>query len=350
MNGRRSGSRPTIFRLQHHPWMACPLITRVEEIIPRLYSERASTYARRPRQRVRTSVVLVTTNFTLMTPKLVTTFSIRLKPTMRSAHSMRYMTSQNRVRPGENAAGVILGSGWFNQDKVWIEGKYRVPGGTNYGVPRVLLQFRFEYRDGAIETISTDESWKAASGPILKNNVYAGEVYDARLEIPGWSRPAFDDRAWKNACQIESPTRRLQAQSLPPIRRVRTLTPTNLSQPRPGVFVYDFGQNFAGWARLKLTAPRGIEIVLRFAESLSKDGMIDPASTGVFATGVVQTDTYVAKGSGWEVWEPRFTYHGFRYAEMTGFPGTPSLQNLEGVVVHSGVPRGGRIRMLGCHA
>lgn len=241
------------------------------------------------------------------------------------------------VRPGENAVGVILGSGWFNQDKVWKEGKYRVPDGTNYGVPRVLLQLRFEYKDGSIETTGTDESWKAFSGPILKNNVYAGEVYDARLEIPGWSRPAFDDRPWKNARQIESPCRRLQAQSLPPIKRVRTLAPTHLSQPRPGVFVYDFGQNFAGWTRLKVTVPRGTTIVLRFAESLSNDGMIDPASTGVFATGVVQTDTYAAKGGGQEVWEPRFTYHGFRYAEMTGFAGTPSLQNLEGVAVHSGV-------------
>ena len=245
------------------------------------------------------------------------------------------------VKPGENTAGVMLGSGWFNQDEIWKRGKYRVPGGTNYGVPRVLLQLRLEYRDGSVETVVTDENWKVAPGPILDNNVYAGEFYDARLEVPGWSQPAFDDEAWEHARPVAAPTERLQAQCMPPIRAVRTLTPVALTEPRPGVFVYDLGQNFAGWAKLRVTAPRGTKIVLRFAESVSEDGMIDPASTGVFATGVVPTDTYITKGEGEEVWEPRFTYHGFRYVAVTGFPGAPSLQCLEGVVVHTDVTKVG---------
>lgn len=241
------------------------------------------------------------------------------------------------IQPGENAVGIMLGNGWYHQDRVWREGKYSVPGGTDYGVPRVFLQMRWEYEDGSIETLGTDESWRAAPGPVLDNNIYAGEEYDARLEIPAWSDSPFNDRSWKNASLIEAPTRDLQVQSLPPIKRIKTLHAVDLSQPKPGIFVYDFGQNFAGWARLRVTAPGGTKITLRFAESLAKDGMIDPASTGVFATGVVQTDTYVARGGGEEVWEPRFTYHGFRYVEMTGYPGTPSPSNLEGVVVHCAV-------------
>ena len=245
------------------------------------------------------------------------------------------------LRPGENAAGVMLGSGWFNQNEVWKAGKYSVPGGTDYGVPRLVLQMRCEYPDGTTETFITDESWKAAPGPILADNVYAGESYDARLETPGWSEPTFADKAWEKARPIAGPARRLEPQSLPPIKAVRTLPPKGISQPSPGVFVYDFGQNFAGWVRLRVTAPSGAKITLRFAESLAPDGMIDPASTGVFATGVVQTDTYIARGESEEVWEPRFTYHGFRYVEMTGFAGTPSRENLRGVVVHSDVQKVG---------
>jgi alpha-L-rhamnosidase len=241
------------------------------------------------------------------------------------------------VKAGDNAVGVMLGSGWFNQDEVWKTGRYSVPGGTDYGVPRLLLQLRLEYRDGTVATIVTDENWKTAPGPILKNNVYGGEFYDARLEMPGWSRPGFGDQAWENAGAVAAPTERLQAQNLPPIKAVKTLPAASVSKVRPGVFVYDFGQNIAGWAKLRMTAPRGTKIVLRFAESVFADGMIDPASTGVFATRLVQTDTYIAKGGGEEMWEPRFTYHAFRYVEMTGFPGAPARENLTGVVVHTAV-------------
>jgi alpha-L-rhamnosidase len=160
--------------------------------------------------------------------------------------------------------------------------------------------------------------------------------------LPGWADPGFADNTWEAAHRVATPTRHLQAQSLPPIKAVKTLKPVAVHEPKPGVFVYDLGQNFAGWARLRVAADRGTLITLRFAESVAADGMIDPASTGVFATHLVPTDTYITKGSGEEVWEPRFTYHGFRYVEMTGFPGTPSLPNLEGVVVHTALDEAGR--------
>ncbi len=122
---------------------------------------------------------------------------------------------------------------------------------------------------------------------------------------------------------------------------MQIIHPVNITHPKPGVFVFDMGQNFSGWTRIKLKAVKGTRIQLRFAEEVFKDGMIDPRSTGCYATGVVQTDSYICKGDDMETWEPRFTYHGFRYAEMTGFPGIPSKENLEGVVVHTSLKETG---------
>lgn len=237
------------------------------------------------------------------------------------------------LAPGENVVGIMLGNGWYHQNVVW--------GGMSYGLPCALFQMVLEYEDGTTDLVCSDGSWKTLPGPVLKNNVYAGEEYDARCEVPGWNTASFDDSSWKPVQVIPSPTRRLQSQLLPPIRRVKTLQPASLWQAQPGVWVYDMGQNFAGWARLRVSAPAGTTITLRFAEELHPDGTIDPASTGVFATYMVQTDRYTCKGEGVEVWEPRFTYHGFRYVEMTGYPGTPTLDMLEGVVVHTAVPPAG---------
>lgn len=237
------------------------------------------------------------------------------------------------LREGRNGVGVMLGNGWYHQAVVW--------GGMSYGEPVLLLQLVLEYADGGRELVCTDDSWKTHPGPVLKNNVYAGEEYDARREIAGWSEAGLDDSGWSPVHVVPSPTRRLESQKIPPIRRVRTLPTVALTSPQPGVWIYDFGQNFAGWARLKVQAPAGTTITLRFAEALYPDGTLNPESTGVFATYVVQTDRYTCKGAGVEVWEPRFTYHGFRYVEMTGYPGTPTPDMLEGVVVHTAVAPAG---------
>ncbi|MCS6950882.1 MAG: family 78 glycoside hydrolase catalytic domain, partial [bacterium] len=237
------------------------------------------------------------------------------------------------LREGQNCMGVMLGNGWFHQSVVW--------GGMSYGEPVLLLQLMLEYADGSREWICTDETWKTTPSAVLKNNVYAGEEYDARREIPGWSEAGLDDSGWSPVRVVPSPTQRLQSQLIPPIRRMRTLPTVALTQPQPGVWIYDFGQNFAGWARLRVQAPAGTTITLRFAEALHSDGTLNPESTGVFATYVVQTDRYTCKGEGVEVWEPRFTYHGFRYVEMTGYPDTPTPDMLEGVVVHTAVQPAG---------
>ncbi|OIO03623.1 hypothetical protein COY52_04240 [Candidatus Desantisbacteria bacterium CG_4_10_14_0_8_um_filter_48_22] len=259
-----------------------------------------------------------------------------------------------QVRKGRNAAGIMLGNGWYNQDLVW--------GGLVYGKPGAICLIKIDYSDNTADTIITDENWKASEGPVVFNNVYAGETYDARKEIPGWSEPKFIDSGWQNAVVREPLTPKLVSQQIPPIKRMATVKPVELKWPVASDqwsaddknhlltnhspltthhCIFDLGQNFTGWVKLKVKAPAGTTIRLRFTEVLYPDGRIDPNSTGVFATGVVQTDYYTCKGKGIEVWEPRFTYHGFRFVEMTGYPGKPYLDMLEGVVVHTSVQRNG---------
>jgi alpha-L-rhamnosidase len=243
------------------------------------------------------------------------------------------------LKQGSNAIGVMLGDGWYNQTVV-NHGKY----GWNdvvYGTPRLIFQMHLTYSDGSEKLIISDKTWKGSSGPVVSNNLYAGEQYDARMEQVGWDAPGFDDTNWDYVKQMEGPGGKLVYQNIPPIKKMQTVNPIILTNPKPGVYVFDMGQNFAGWARLKLKADKGTEIRLRFAEWLDKDGMIDPGSTGYYATAVVQTDKYVCKGNGVETWEPRFTYHGFQYVEMTGFIGTPDKENLEGVVVHTSLQKAG---------
>jgi alpha-L-rhamnosidase len=243
------------------------------------------------------------------------------------------------LRSGANAVGVILGDGWYNQTAV-NEAKYGW-GDVVYGKPRLLLQLEVDLAGGSHTTVVTDSTWQAATSPVLSNNVYAGETYDARLERPGWSTAGSDNTYWEPVGIVDPPGGVLVSQKIPPVKRIKKVAPVGMTNPKPGVFVFDMGQNFAGWARLKVQANYGTTIQLRFAETIHENGMIDPASTGVGAIHVVQTDRYTCRGGGTEVWEPSFTYHGFRYVEMTGFPGTPPLDALEGIVVHTAVEQTG---------
>lgn len=249
-----------------------------------------------------------------------------------------YDVTQN-LNPGVNAVGVMLGNGWYNQAAV-NHGRY---GWKNvvYGAPRMILQLHLIYTDGSEKIIVSDESWKGSAGPVISNNIYSGEEYDARMEVKGWDRPGFDDKNWSNAEKVTGPGGRLVCQNIPPIKKTGTIDPVSIKNPKPGVCIFDMGQNFAGWAKLKLMADKGTAIQLRFSEWLDKDGMIDPRSTGYYATGVVQTDKYICNGNGIETWEPRFTYHGFQYVEMTGYPGVPEKANLEGIVVHTSLKKAG---------
>ncbi len=243
------------------------------------------------------------------------------------------------ISSGVNAIGIILGNGWYNQASV-NHGRYGWKD-VVYGKPRLLFQMHLLYSDGTESLIVSDETWKGSGSPIISDNIYAGETYDARLEQKGWDKPGFDDSEWGRVSISEGPGGKLISQNIPPIKKMSTIVPAAPDNPEPGVFVYDMGQNFSGWVKLSLSAPCGTEIKMRFAESIHSDGMIDPASTGVYATDVVQTDKYICSGKGLEEWEPGFTYHGFRYVEVTGFPGKPDTGNILGIVVHSAVKQKG---------
>ena len=231
------------------------------------------------------------------------------------------------LQQGTNTLGLMLGNGWFNPYQKWWE-PYRMQW---FGAKRALLQLHVEYADGSSELVVSDDSWKTAPGPVLSSCVFDGEVYDATKELPGWSEPGFNDSDWQQANVVEPPGGVLVSQLMPPIKVVEQLKPKAVTNPKPGVHVFDLGQNFAGWVRLTAAGKRDTRITLRYAEDLKPDGMIDVTSN----ERALATDVYVMKGNGREVYEPRFTFHGFRYVEVTGLPSAPKLEDVLGCVVHT---------------
>ncbi|MGO8786432.1 MAG: family 78 glycoside hydrolase catalytic domain, partial [Terriglobia bacterium] len=229
------------------------------------------------------------------------------------------------LRAGKNAFGAMIGGGWA------LLGGGDVP--APYKQPALLVQVNIDFADGKAVQVASDNSWKVTEGPIVSDSVWNGEVYDARREQPGWDSPGFDDSAWTAAEILEGSKGILSAQMMPPIRDVDSMVPVALSNPRPGVYVYDMGQNFSGWVDLHVSGPRGAQVQLRFSELLYDTGMINRENI----RGAKSRDIYILRGDGEESYHPHFTYHGFRYVEVTGFSGTPSLDSLRGHVVHSAV-------------
>jgi alpha-L-rhamnosidase len=278
-----------------------------------------------------------------------------------TAYSKRVLYSTfdvtEQLKRGPNALGVMLGNGWFNPLPLRLWGHINPREHLTVGEPRVIVQLVAEFADGTSQTIVTDESWKVGNGPILRNSVYLGEVYDARKEQPGWDRPGFDDSGWKQAVSATEPLGPLRAQSAPPIRVTQTLKPVKLTEPKPGIWIFDLGQNFAGWARLRVEGPAGTRVRLRYGELLYPDGTLNGMTAvcgqikqggpnyhydGIGAPKTAwQAQEYILKGQGEEVYTPRFTFHGFRYVEVTGLPGKPTLGALEGLRLNSDVKTAG---------
>ena len=263
------------------------------------------------------------------------------------------VTSQ--LHSGENVLGVVLGNGFFNPLPLRIFEPLRER--LYIGRPCLKAQLRLVYEDGSIETIVTNKDWKTAQGPILRNNVYLGEWYDARKEIKGWDSVSFNDNEWKTATLLDSiPSGVLTAQMQPAIRATKSIKPIQMTETRPGEFVFDMGQNFAGVIRLKVKGPKGTTIKIRYGEDVYSDKSLN-VMTSVAGQrkkfwnadwsqpGQPQTcwqeDRYTLKGEGEEVWSPRFTFHGFRYVEVTGWPGRPSLEDIEGIRLNADLDRTG---------
>ncbi len=261
-----------------------------------------------------------------------TTYYRNIRPFELQARAL-YVTYDvtEMLRQGANVMAVMLGHGWYSADG-------DPPGRTPYADrPTLLLQMNVEFEDGETMAIATDESWKSASGPITANDFAGGEHYDARLEIAGWDAPESDDSEWDTAVLATAPGGVLTAQSLPPIRVMQTLRPTRILESATGSHIFDMGQHFSGWARLRVKGPRGARVTLRYAGRVNYDVPALDRRNNLWFTDAEQTDSYVLKGGGVEVWEPRFTLHGFRYVEVIGYPGTPTLDDLEGRVVYTAV-------------
>jgi len=245
------------------------------------------------------------------------------------------------LKEGRNALGVILGTGWQNVHTIAVWYFDKAPWRA---APRLLMDLRIEYADGKTETISTGPDWKASTGPIVFDSIYAGESYDARLEKPGWDTAGYGDSAWEPAKVVDGPPGLLTAQQNPPIKIEQTLMPAKLSEPKPGVFLFDFGQNMAGHALLSLSAPAGTKVTLQYGERLNPDGTLDQKGIAEHQRDPskrFQTDEFIAKGQVQESWEARFDYHGFQYVQVTGFPGRPTVDTLRARFVHSDVAPAG---------
>lgn len=243
-----------------------------------------------------------------------------------SNYSKRVLYSTDAVegflRLGSNTIGVTCGNGW-------------------YGTVRLLLQMNISFEDGTTTQVFTGsgmrEAWLVSTGPVQENSVYDGELYDARLENPDWDSPLAPPKSYLMAAEADGPAGKRVAAALEPIRVVETLPPRQVTNPAAGVFVFDLGQNIAGWARLRVHGEAGTRVSLKYAEILYPDGTVNRENL----RNARAEDVYILKGGTEETWEPRFTYHGFRYIQVEGYPGVPPEAAIEGRAVRSDVAPSG---------
>ncbi len=231
-----------------------------------------------------------------------------------------------RLSAGEHAIGVTLADGWY-RGNLGFGGQRNVYGEKL----ALLLQIKIEYTDGRVQWVCSDETWKASTGPTLAADIYNGESYDARLEKTGWSRAGYDDAAWSGVHRGDYPQDLLCTPAGPPVRKIQEIKPVKFLETPAGDIVADMGQNMVGWVRLQVQGEAGQTVTIRHAEVLDQDGNFYTDNL----RSARQTDSYVLKGGDVQVWEPRFTFHGFRYIAIDGYPGELTPDSLTGIVVHS---------------
>jgi len=231
------------------------------------------------------------------------------------------------LKQGANTLGIHLGNGWYNPYKKWWN-DYRMQW---FGSKKAIAQILVNYNDGSSEWIITDENWRWANGPVTYNCVYDGEVYDANLDHFGWTLPGYNDSDWKPVTVFIRPGARLLSHRMPPVKVHETFEPKEISVTKSGMKVYDMGQNFAGWVRVKARGAKNTTIKIRFAEDLNPDGTINVTSNE-FAKA---TSEYRFKGDGIETYEPKFTWFGFRYVEITAQNSPLNITDVEGQALYS---------------
>jgi alpha-L-rhamnosidase len=235
-----------------------------------------------------------------------------------------------QVKTGQNAIAAWLAPGWYTTPLMWFRQGY------NYGdtPPALKAQLRIEHADGSVEWVSTDATWKADTSPISQAEIYDGEHYDARREQPGWDTASFSDAQWKPVDLVKPLEPEIVAQSFQPIRAHEVFTAAGITSPSPGVYIFDFKQNMAGVARLQVQGAAGTDIRLRFAEVLNPDGTVYIENLRTAKA----TDHYILSGKGREQFQPDFTFHGFRYVEVTGLPSKPDLDTVKAVAYYTDAP------------
>ncbi|HVT92770.1 MAG TPA: family 78 glycoside hydrolase catalytic domain [Bryobacteraceae bacterium] len=229
------------------------------------------------------------------------------------------------VRRGKNTIGALLGDGWYSSPLIWT-------GIHLYPPPnRLRAQLEILYGDGTRETVNSDQSWETSESAILHSAIYAGETYDARLEQPGWNKPGFEGKGWAQAVVGASPGITISSPVTAPVQVGESITPKTVTRGANGAYIFDMGQNMVGWVTLRVKGAAGTRVRLRFAEILNPDGSIYRANL----RNADATDLYTLRGGGEEVFAPHFTFHGFKYVEVTGYPGKPDLTAITGNVVGS---------------
>ena len=258
----------------------------------------------------------------------------------KQAYYLKYDITE-QIEDGKNALGIILGNGFYGQNISWK----RDPESEKdmaYGPPTVKLLVKLKYTDGTEADLYTDDTWKEATGPIVFNSIYGGDTYDANFELGDWTSVDYDDTTWGNAKVTAPKLKKISANQMPPIKKLKELEPQNVFKGADGKWIVDFGQNIAGWVKINVKEKKNQRIEIITTEALLTNGKdIFKGSTGGGANGMTQVYKYICKGDDLESWEPKFSYHGFRYAKIKGISKKPDANMIKAVLVATDIKETG---------
>jgi alpha-L-rhamnosidase len=253
------------------------------------------------------------------------------------------------IKEGNNCLGITLGNGFYNPLPMRMWGRYNLRKNMPIGNPKTIARLKIEYQDGSIQEVITNNSWKYAYGPILKNNVYLGEVYNAGKEQTGWNTAGYSDKSWNKSLENEGPGGALEKAFFPPVQVTGTQKPFAVLSPENGIYILDMGVNFTGLYRIRLKGQPGDTITFRFGERLYKNGALNPMTAvcgqikekGIGGPGspdvAWQTDSYIFGNKTEEWYSPLFTFHVFRYMEISGLKYKPDIADAEGIIFNTNV-------------
>lgn len=259
----------------------------------------------------------------------------------KQAYYVKYDITKE-VEEGKNAFGIVLGNGFYGQNISWSRDPESNKKGVSYGPPTVKMLIKVNYKDGTSTDFYTDENWKEATGPIVFNNIYGGDTYDANYELGNWNIVGFNDAKWENA-KIASPkVKKISAIQIPAIKKLKEFEPQKVFKGADGNWIVDFGQNIAGWVKINVKEKKNQLIEIITTEALLTNGKdIFQGSTGGGANGMPQIYKYICKGNQEESWEPKFSYHGFRYAKIKGISKKPDGHMIKAVLVATDIQETG---------